>query len=98
MKPLAFRSAADIAAAIPLVAGHLAGGGLLAYPTETVYGLGSRINDADIAALLALKHRTPGKPFLVLVAGVTMVTQLGLVFTPAARAMANACWPGPLTL
>ncbi len=50
MKPLAFQTPAEVAATIPRAVAHLQGGGLLAYPTETVYGLGSRlISDRGMA-------------------------------------------------
>jgi L-threonylcarbamoyladenylate synthase len=95
---LPFRTAADADAAVPRVRAHLESGGLLAYPTETVYGLGSRARTDDLRALAALKGRPPKKPFLLLVAGFRMAEDVGLVFTDAARAMAAAFWPGPLTL
>jgi len=98
MSVLPFSSRSYWDAAVPIVRRHLEGTGLLAYPTETVYGLGSRARAADVAALGALKGRAPGKPFLMLVAGRPMAEAAGLQFTPAARALADAFWPGPLTL
>ena len=98
MTVLPFLTREDRATAVPAVRAHLAGGGLLAYPTETVYGLGSRAREADVAALSALKGRDPGKPFLLLVSGRQMVERAGLVFSAAANALAEAFWPGPLTL
>lgn len=95
---LAFHVAADVEAAIPVVRDHLARGGLLAYPTETVYGLGSAAEDDALASLSRLKGRPPRKPFLLLVSSRAMAERCGLVFTPAASAMADAFWPGPLTL
>lgn len=98
MTPLAFQTTEEVRSAIPLVREHLERGGLLAYPTETVYGLGSRPRAEDVAALAALKGRRADKPFLLLVAGRPMVEAYGLVFTDAATALADAFWPGPLTL
>ncbi|MFZ5625671.1 MAG: L-threonylcarbamoyladenylate synthase [Gemmatimonadota bacterium] len=98
MTTLPFTTDRDIDAAIPRVAAHLGAGGLLAYPTETVYGLGSAPREEALARLAALKGRPPRKPFLLLVASRRMAEQWGLVFTAAARAMADAFWPGPLTL
>lgn len=89
---------ADIAATIPKAVAHVRGGGLLGYPTETVYGLGGRISAEAVHALAQLKGRPDGKPFLVLVDGVAMAESLGLLFNDAARALARAFWPGPLTL
>src|SRR5881397_4017814 len=74
------------------------GGGLLAYPTETVYGLGSRAVQADVAALAALKGRSAGKPFLLLISDRSMAESHGLAFNASADALARAFWPGPLTL
>lgn len=98
MSALPFQTDAEVTAAIPRIVDHLAGGGLLAYPTETVYGFGSRTQPDDVQALMELKGRRAGKPFLVLVANRHMVEAQGLAFTPAADALARAYWPGPLTL
>lgn len=93
-----FRAPEEIAAAIPQVVAHLRAGGLLAYPTETVYGLGSRAVEADVAALAALKGRAASKPFLLLISDRTMAEAHGLAFNASADALARAFWPGPLTL
>jgi L-threonylcarbamoyladenylate synthase len=95
---LPFRSPDEVASAIPTVAAHLGGDGLLGYPTETVYGLGSPATAPALNALARLKGRDPGKPFLLLVSGRPMAEACGLVFTPSARALSDAFWPGPLTL
>lgn len=95
---LPFKSGTDVAAAIPAVAAHLEAGRLLAYPTETVYGLGSAPAAPALAALARLKGRRPGKPFLILVSGRRMAEEWGLVFSPSAHTLADAFWPGPLTL
>jgi L-threonylcarbamoyladenylate synthase len=96
--PVPFRTTTEVAAAIPRVAAHLGTGGLLAYPTETVYGLGSRAVEQDVAALAALKGRAPGKPFLLLISDRAMAEAQGLAFNASADALARAFWPGPLTL
>lgn len=98
MKALPFGTTAEARAAIPRVTAHLRGGGLLAYPTETVYGLGSRAVEADVRALATLKGRAAGKPFLLLVASREMAEAQGLALNESARALARAFWPGPLTL
>jgi len=87
-----------VGAAIPQVVAHLRGGGLLAYPTETVYGLGSRAMQPDVAALAALKGRAASKPFLLLISDRAMAEANGLAFNASADALARAFWPGPLTL
>jgi len=96
--PIPFRTAAEAEAAFGRVVAHLRGGGLLAYPTETVYGLGSRARAGEVRALAELKGRRPGKPFLLLVASREMAEAQGLAFNESASALARAFWPGPLTL
>ena len=98
MKPLPFQTSAEVQAAIPRIVVHLGRGGLLAYPTETVYGLGSRAVQTDVAALAALKGRVASKPFLLLISDRSMAEAHGLAFNATADALARAFWPGPLTL
>jgi len=95
---LPFRSEPEIATAIPVVVAHLQQDGLLAYPTETVYGLGSTATAAGLGALSRLKGRAPGKPFLLLISSRAMAEEWGLVMSPSARTLSDAFWPGPLTL
>ncbi|MGH7497387.1 MAG: L-threonylcarbamoyladenylate synthase [Gemmatimonadales bacterium] len=95
---LPFTTDAEVEAAIPSVRDHLAQDRLLAYPTETVYGLGSAPTVAALSALSRLKGRQPGKPFLLLVDSRRMAEEWGLVFSASARALSDAFWPGPLTL
>ena len=96
MRALAFRTDEEIHAALPAVVEHLRAGGLLAYPTETVYGFGGTLEPAAVARLVALKHRLPEKPFLVLVASAQQAPDL--VWSEEAERLAAAFWPGPLTL
>jgi L-threonylcarbamoyladenylate synthase len=93
-----FDSPPSAASSTPRVIAHLRAGRLVAYPTETVYGLGSLARPEPVAALARLKGRQPGKPFLLLVSNREMVEAHGLAFNHAADALANAFWPGPLTL
>ncbi|MFQ5536364.1 MAG: L-threonylcarbamoyladenylate synthase [Gemmatimonadota bacterium] len=79
----------------PVVA-HLRGDGVVAYPTETVYGMGTRCSEAGVARLARMKGRDPTKPFILLVADTSWVE--GLAWTPAARELARVFWPGALTL
>lgn len=98
MTILPFRTAAEVNKAIPRALEHLRRGGLLAYPTETVYGLGSRAREEEVADLARLKGRSEKKPFLLLVASRRMAEDYGLAFNMAANALADAYWPGPITL
>jgi L-threonylcarbamoyladenylate synthase len=95
---LPFWSAEEVDAAVGRAVTHLEARRVLAYPTETVYGFGSAIDRDSVAALVALKRRPPGKPFLLLVAGSDMLSRLDLHFPTYAAAMAARHWPGPLTL
>lgn len=95
---LPFQTEDEISKAIPQVGRHLRAGKLLAYPTETVYGLGSAPTVRALAALSGLKGRPEGKPFLLLISGRRMAEDWGLVFTASATVLSDAFWPGPLTL
>jgi L-threonylcarbamoyladenylate synthase len=93
-----FWSPAEIEASIPGTIAHLAARRVLAYPTETVYGFGGAIDEPSVDALVALKRREPGKPFLILVASSAMVARLDLHLAGDAAHLAARHWPGPLTL
>jgi len=93
-----FLTDADADRVAPEVKSHLDRDRLIGYPTETVYGLGSAPTEPATAALAGLKGRPPRKPFLLLISARAMAERHGLVFNQAARALADAFWPGPLTL
>jgi L-threonylcarbamoyladenylate synthase len=76
----------------------LAAGGLVAFPTETVYGLGADAGDGEaIARLYAAKGRPAFNPLIAHVASAAAARKLGR-FDAAAERLAAAFWPGPLTL
>jgi L-threonylcarbamoyladenylate synthase len=76
----------------------LAAGGLVAFPTETVYGLGAdATNDKAVAKLYAVKERPAFNPLIAHVADLAAATRLA-VFDDDALHLARAFWPGPLTL
>ena len=83
-------------AAAPELVAHLDAGGLIVYPTETVFGIGGLTGPAPTRRLAELKSRDPAKPFIVLVSEAGQVR--GLEWTRAARRLAEELWPGPLTL
>ncbi len=93
-----FWSAPEIEASIPGTVAHLAANGVLAYPTETVYGFGGAIDSASVDRLVGIKRRPAGKPFLILISGSSMIERLGLQLSHAASQLAARFWPGPLTL
>ena len=77
----------------------IAKGGVIAFPTETFYGLG--VNPFDRQALervFALKGRSPAGPLLVLIEARSDVRRLASEVTPTAERLMEAYWPGPLTL
>lgn len=76
----------------------LASGGLVAFPTETVYGLGVDARNGDaVARLYAAKGRPSFNPLIVHVTSLE-VAETYVVFDDDARALAQAFWPGALTL
>ena len=95
---LPFKTDRDVDEARPMVEAHLEANGILAYPTETVYGLGCLAIVDAVEHLIAFKQRRPDKPFLLLISGRRMAEDLGLQFPEYASALAQAFWPGPLTL
>lgn len=95
---LPFHTDADVDAAARRIAAQLAAGRLLAYPTETVYGLGSFADATALDRLAQLKGRPVGKPFLLLINGIAMLDAAGLPLNSYARVLAHEFWPGPLTL
>lgn len=84
---------------IRAAADRLAAAQLVAYPTETFWGLAALAHShAALAALRRFKGRAQGRPISILVSGARDLPELG--FTPSAEAAAlvEAFWPGPLTL
>ena len=76
----------------------LESGGLVAVPTETVYGLAARADSAEaVAKIYAAKGRPDFNPLIVHVAGLEQAARYADL-APAALALAAAHWPGPLTL
>jgi len=76
----------------------LRGGGLVAFPTETVYGLGAdATNGQAVAAIFAAKGRPLFNPLIVHVADIEEARR-HVELSPRAQALAERFWPGPLTL
>ena len=77
----------------------LATGGLVAIPTETVYGLGAAIdNEIAIAKIFAVKGRPHNHPLIVHIANIDELQTIAVNIHHDAIKLAHACWPGPLTL
>lgn len=85
----ALREAADI----------LRSGGLAAFPTETVYGLGANALDGDaVARIFAAKQRPSWDPVIVHIADLSMLEGLVTAIPEPARKLIDRFWPGPMTL
>ena len=87
------------AAAIAQAARLLAQGELLAFPTETVYGLGARADDdAAVAKIFFAKGRPAAHPLIVHVADAAGARTFAAQLPPVAQRLIDAFWPGPLTV
>ncbi|GLW01861.1 L-threonylcarbamoyladenylate synthase [Streptomyces lavendulae] len=84
---------------IETAAGVLRGGGLVALPTETVYGLGANAEDAAaISRIFQVKGRPPSHPLIVHIGGAEQLDAWVQDVPDSARLLADHFWPGPLTL
>jgi L-threonylcarbamoyladenylate synthase len=77
----------------------LRAGGLVAFPTETVYGLGADATNSEaVTRIYTVKGRPSDHPIIVHIASVADLDRYAADVPDAARALAAECWPGPLTL
>jgi len=77
----------------------LKGGGLVAFPTESFYGLGvDALNAGAVARVFDVKGRPESKPLLVLVGSIAMAEEIVAAIPPGVRDLMRRHWPGPLTL
>ncbi len=84
---------------IQLAAARLQSGELVAFPTETVYGLGARALDIQaVARIYARKGRPSFNPLIVHVASIERARELSSTWPDYAQELAEHFWPGPLTL
>jgi L-threonylcarbamoyladenylate synthase len=85
--------------AIARAASYLRAGELVAFPTETVYGLGAAAANADaVARIFAAKGRPADHPLIVHLPDAAHVPEWARSFPEGARALARTFWPGPLTM
>lgn len=90
-----FLNRAEIAKAAEL----LRAGRLVAFPTETVYGLGANaLDEAAIRRIFEAKERPFSSPLIVHVTGIGMARELALEWPDKAEKLAQHFWPGPLTI
>ena len=74
-------------------------GGIIAYPTETFYGLGvDPFNESAVKKLFQLKGREPDKPIAILVKDKNVLLAVVEEIPPAAEKLIKKFWPGPLTI
>ncbi|MEY4083873.1 MAG: hypothetical protein RL483_1242, partial [Pseudomonadota bacterium] len=86
-------------ALIEQAAQRLAAGHLVAFPTETVYGLGAdALAPAAVARIFSVKGRPADHPLIVHVANLSAARALAGDWPESAQRLAQAFWPGPLTL
>ena len=77
----------------------LRAGGLVAIPTETVYGLAADAsNPVAVRRIFAVKHRPVDHPLIVHIAAAEQLRDWAGAIPPSAAVLADACWPGPLTV
>lgn len=89
----------DFTSAVTAAVESLATGGIVIFPTETVYGIGvDAVNQEALSRLRGLKGRDADKPFQLLIADSRMGLTMGGLFSPGAKRLADRYWPGPLTL
>ncbi len=90
---------ANLSQAVAQAAQVVRAGGIVAFPTETVYGIGASADgDAGIARLAALKGRDPSKPIALLLSDFSLAERFAADIPPAARRLADRYCPGPITL
>ena len=88
-----------ITTTVEQAAAHIRAGELVAFPTETVYGLGADAsNDKAVAKIFAAKGRPSDHPLIVHLASSTQVSDYASSVPPFAHALIKAFWPGPLTV
>lgn len=74
-------------------------GGLVVFPTETVYGIAANLlDDKAITKLYEVKNRSRSKPFTVHISDIKMIEKMGCKVTRRAKALIDRFWPGPLTI
>ena len=90
---------ANEASVVVMAANHLANGELVGLPTETVYGLGANgLNPEAVAKIFAVKGRPQDNPLILHIADPEQMDLFCKDIPPAAYRLAEAFWPGPLTI
>ena len=99
MKIIKINPFAPLVDQLMMVAEVIKAGGIIGYPTETVYGLGADpFNPAAVNKIFRLKGREKNKPILLIAENIDQVKQLTAEYPMTAETLASAFWPGPLTM
>ncbi len=84
---------------IAYAAGIVRNGGIVAFPTETVYGLAANVfNKKAVERLYSIKSRPRAKPFTVHIADTSAIEKMGCRISKKAARLIKKFWPGPLTI
>lgn len=84
---------------VSVAAGFIRAGGVVAFPTETVYGLGASVFDESaVAKIFEAKRRPADNPLIAHVSSIEQIAELAAAITPTAEAFIKKFFPGPLTL
>ena len=94
-KPIILTAASPLGKAVEI----FKNGGVIAYPTETFYGLGADpFNEKAVKRLFSLKGREKGKPIPLIIKDRAMLDAVAETVPPAAERLMKKYWPGPLTI
>lgn len=97
--PVDFEQSDTSGNAIEAIRSTLNSGGVIAFPTDTFYGLGADpFNPDALSKIFQIKQRPSDKPLLVLIHSKNQVADLSEHITPLAKTLMEHFWPGPLTL
>ncbi len=99
MTPVAISPEAPDADILAVAATRIIGGGVVVFPTQSLYGLGANALDAAaVDKVFRIKARPPEKPVLVLIDGITDLDRLVARVPESARRIISLLWPGNVTL
>lgn len=99
VKRIKVEGSAQLSAHFPAIQSILKGGGVVAFPTDTFYGLGADpLQEKAIEKVFWLKKRPGGKPLFVLASNLDQILALTEGVSKEAQMLMNRFWPGPLTL
>ena len=98
-KAIKLNPASPDKSSIEYAAALLMRGGLVVFPTETVYGIGANLEDKEaIDRLYDVKKRPRNKPFTIHISSVGIIKDMDCEIPPMAEKLIKTFWPGPITL